>query len=283
MCSPNSGRGVEMTYKLGWFSSGRDEAARELLTVVCDAIKSGFIEAEIEFVFSNRDPGQDPETDAFFGLVKGRGLPFVTFSSKNFEPELRKSAMERWRLDYDREVLKSLLPFSPDLCVLAGYMLITGPELCRTYTMINLHPAEPTGPTGTWQEVIWELLGRRAERTGVMMHLVTPELDRGPPITFCTFPIHGGKYDPLWQDLGEKLKSRSIAEIADIEGEDEPLFAEIRREGVKRELPLIIQTIKEFAQGRVRVENETIIAEGKELAGAYDLTGKIEKLITLGK
>jgi phosphoribosylglycinamide formyltransferase-1 len=272
-----------MSYKLGWLSSGRDGAARELLTVVHDAIHSGFIEAEIEFVFSNRDPGQDSETDAFFELVKGYGLPFVTFSSKKFKPELRKSAMEKWRLEYDREVLRSLLPFSPDLCVLAGYMLITGEELCRTYTMINLHPAEPKGPTGTWQEVIWKLLEEKANRTGVMMHLVTPELDRGPPITYCTFPIRGGKFDTLWEDLERKLGKETLKQIAQNEGEDEPLFAEIRREGVKRELPLIIQTIKEFAQGRVRVENESIIAEGKQLSGAHDLTDKIERLIAHGK
>jgi len=268
-----------MAYKLGWFSSGRDEAARELLTVVHHAIEDGFIDAEIEFVFSNRDPGQDPESDSFFELVKRYGLPFVTYSSKKHKPDLRKGAMEEWRLDYDRAVIKGLLPFSPDLCILAGYMLITGPELCRRYTMINLHPAEPTGPTGTWQEVIWELLAKKAHRTGVMMHLVTPELDRGPPITFCTFPIRGEKFDSLWEDLEEKSKSSSLAQIAQNEGEDEPLFAEIRKEGVKRELPLIIQTIKEFAEGRVKVEDENIFAEGKELPGAYDLTQKIEELL----
>ncbi len=268
-----------MTYKLGWFSSGRDEAARELLTVVYDAIKSGFIDAEIEFVFSNRDVGQNPETDEFFELVKSYGLSFVTFSSKKFKPQLRKSNVKEWRLAYDREVIKSLLPFSPDLCILAGYMLITGPELCNKYTMINLHPAEPSGPTGTWQEVIWELLSKKADRTGVMMHLVTPELDRGPPITYCTFPIKGGRFDALWEGLEEKQKSKSLEHIAQNEGEDEPLFAEIRKEGVKRELPLIIQTIKEFANGRVKVEDENIIAEGEELSGAYDLSEKIEKLL----
>ena len=43
-----------MAYKIGWFSSGRDEAARELLKTVYSAIKDGFIKAEIAFVFSKR-------------------------------------------------------------------------------------------------------------------------------------------------------------------------------------------------------------------------------------
>jgi phosphoribosylglycinamide formyltransferase-1 len=266
-------------YKIGWFSSGRDEAARELLTVVWDSIKSGFIPAEFEFVFSNREKGQDSETDAFFDLVNEYGIPPISYSSKNYETELRVKNIEKWRIAYDREVMKRLENYNPDLSVLAGYMLITGPEICKKYTMINLHPAEPDGPTGTWQEVIWKLISDRAERTGVMMHHVTEILDRGPPITYCTFPIGGRQFDSLWEEMEKKLQKKTLEDIISEEGESEPLFLEIRKEGVKRELPLIIQTIKEFAEGRVKVEDGNIIAQGKVLLGAYDLTEKIEKLV----
>jgi phosphoribosylglycinamide formyltransferase-1 len=271
--------GVFGLYKIGWFSSGRDEAARELLTVVWDSIKSGFIPAEFEFVFSNRDKGQDPETDAFFDLVDKYGIPLVFHSSKKYDTELRVRNIKKWRIAYDREVMKGLEEYDPDLSVLAGYMLITGPEICKKYTMINLHPAEPEGPTGTWQEVIWKLISDKADRTGVMMHHVTEILDRGPPITYCTFPIHGRQFDSLWEDMEKKLKDKTLEDIISEEGESEPLFSEIRKEGVKRELPLIIQTIKEFAEGRVNVEDGNIVAEGKVLSGAYDLSEKIEKLV----
>lgn len=267
-------------YKIGWFSSGRDEAARELLTIVWDSIQDGFIPAQFDFVFSNRNRGQDAESDFFFDLVQSYDIPLVCYSSKNFEPEKRSENIEDWRIAYDREVMKNLKGHEPDLCVLAGYMLITGPELCKKFTMINLHPAEPGGPTGTWQEVIWKLIETRADKTGVMMHLVTEILDRGPAITFCTFPIRGGKFDPLWNNMEEKLKKRSLENIIQKEGEAEPLFVEIRKEGVKRELPLIIQTIKEFADGKVKVEDGKIIAEGKVISGAYDLSKKIEKLLS---
>ena len=40
-------------YQLGWFSTGRDKAARDLLQVVNNSIKRGEIEAEIAFVVSN--------------------------------------------------------------------------------------------------------------------------------------------------------------------------------------------------------------------------------------
>jgi phosphoribosylglycinamide formyltransferase-1 len=266
-------------YKIGWFSSGRDEAARELLKVVWDSIQNGFIHAEFDFVFSNRKRGQDAESDAFFDFVESLGIPLICYASKGYEPEKRIKDIEGWRVSYDREVMNRLDNFNPDLCVLAGYMLITGPELCKRFTMINLHPAEPTGPTGTWQEVIWKLIQDRANTTGVMMHHVTEILDRGPPITYCSFPILGGKFDELWNKMDEKLTKESLDDIINREGEDEPLFSEIRKEGVRRELPLIIQTIKEFADGKIGVENGTIIAEGKAISGAYDLTDKIEMLL----
>jgi hypothetical protein len=74
--------------------------------------------------------------------------------------------------------------------------------MCLRYNMINLHPAAPGGPAGTWQEVIWQLIRTGAHKTGVMMHLVTPELDRGPVVTYCIFSIRGSTpFDGYWQEI----------------------------------------------------------------------------------
>ncbi|NIN00786.1 MAG: phosphoglycerate transporter, partial [candidate division Zixibacteria bacterium] len=106
--------------------------------------------------------------------------PLVTFSYQKYKANAGGSGgvpdevWPSWRLDYDREVMARLQEFRPDLCVLAGYMLIVGPEMCQKYDMLNLHPAAPGGPAGTWQEVIWKLIETGAESTGAMMHLVTP-------------------------------------------------------------------------------------------------------------
>jgi hypothetical protein len=48
---------------------------------------------------------------------------------------------------------------------------------------------------------------------------------------------------------------------------------------VKRELPLIIQTIKKFADGNLKVENRQIIAKGKVIPGASDLSEEIERIL----
>ena len=38
-------------YKIGWFSTGRGDGSKALLRTACEAIKSGELNAEIEFVY----------------------------------------------------------------------------------------------------------------------------------------------------------------------------------------------------------------------------------------
>ncbi len=262
------------TYRLGWFSTGRDKAARDLLTVAQRSIALGEIEAEIAFVFSNRQRGEAKDSDLFLDLVESYGLPLVSFSSKDFQTP-RPYLSPQWRLGYDREVMKRLQGFDADLGVLAGYMLIVGAEMCQKYNMINLHPAAPSGPKGTWQEVIWQLIEAKAESTGVMMHLVTPELDEGPPATYCTFPIRGKPFDRYWQEI----EGGNIAEIKQRQGENNKLFKTIRRHGLAREFPLIIAALKAFSQGKVKIEGGKVVgADGKPIKG-YNLTEEIDRLV----
>ena len=261
-------------YRLGWFSTGRDKAARDLLEAVRQSIDSGEIEAEIAFVFSNREPGEGEESDRFFELVRGYGIPLICLSSGRFKAE-GGGDPDGWRVRYDREVMRLLEGFHQELCVLAGYMLIVGEEMCQRYDMINLHPAAPGGPTGTWQEVIWRLIEAGAEGTGVMMHLVTPELDKGPPVSHCTFPIRGEAFDRYWKEI----EGRSIKEVKEQEGEGNHLFRMIRKHGLAREFPLIIATIKAFSEGRVRVEGGVVVDDVGNTIEGYDLTGEIDEKV----
>jgi phosphoribosylglycinamide formyltransferase-1 len=265
---------LKNNYRLGWFSTGRDKAARDLLTVAQRSIALGEIIAEIAFVFSNRQRGEAKESDLFLKLVESYGLPLVSFSSKNFETDQPYLSPD-WRLAYDHEVMKRLKGFKTDLCVLAGYMLIVGAEMCQKYNMINLHPAAPGGPKDSWQEVIWQLIEAKAESTGVMMHLVTPELDEGPPVTFCTFPIRGKPFDKYWQEI----EGKPVEEIKKSQGENNRLFKTIRRHGLAREFPLIIATLKAFSQGKVKIEKGKVVnADGKPIKG-YNQTKEIDKLL----
>ncbi|MGQ9638236.1 MAG: phosphoribosylglycinamide formyltransferase [Thermodesulfobacteriota bacterium] len=257
-----------MVLRIGWFSTGRDEAARDLLRIVFDHLSRRTFLGKIQFVFCNRERGESLESDRFIEWVEQLGIPLLLFSSSRFMPSLRERDIGKWREAYHQEVEKKIKPYGIDILVLAGYMLIISPTFCNSFRIVNLHPAAPGGPKGTWQEVIWTLIRERATESGVMIHLVTEYLDRGPPITFVTFPIVGGKFDPLWKDLESKVKDHSLDELIQEEGERNSLFQEIRIEGVKRELPLLVMTLKAIAEGRVRIGKGKVFDErGKERSG----------------
>ena len=266
-------------YQLGWFSTGRDKAARDLLKTVQTSIKQAEIEAQIAFVFCTREPGESEQGDLFLKLVEDCRIPLVCFSYQRFKAEkgitgtAPSKTLPPWRLEYDREVMKRLEDFHPDLCVLAGYMLIAGAEMCRKYNMINLHPAAPGGPGGTWQEVIWQLIEKQASETGVMMHLATPELDMGPPVTYCTFTIRGEPFDKYWQEI----KGLPVEEIHNRQGQNNPLFKIIRRHGLAREFPLIVSTIKAFSEGTVTISpgKQVVDVDGRPING-HNLTAEID-------
>lgn len=275
--------------KLGWFSTGNGEGSRRLLQAVQQSISNGNIDGKIGFVFCNKEPAESEQTDMFFRLVRSYDIPLVYFSSKEFKERLPSNtnsgqdapvssashhnsstdasgeeiaSQQRWRILYDREIDKRIKEFAPDICVLAGYMLILGEELCQRYTMINIHPAPPWGPVGTWKEVMWKLIEQKAEQAGAMMHLVTPELDKGPVISYCSFPIKGMPFEPYWK-----------------KDDRDSLFKLIRQYELAREFPLIISTIKALSHGDISIKDNLVIdAHGKILKG-YDLSKEIDKLV----
>jgi len=280
-------------FDIGWFSSGRDEAAIDLLRVVYDEIEKGYIEAKISFVFVTREKGEKPESDKFIEYVESLGLEAICLSHRNFEPQMRKESLEEsaklgydspklleWRKKYDEDTIKKLSGYNPDMIVLAGYMLITSAYICNTYKMINLHPALPGGPKGTWQEVVWQLLEEKAKITGVMMHLITPELDAGPAITYCEYSIYDDEIKPLWDQWTAKRKNKSLEEIQKSEGEDEPLFKEIRKRGLKREFPLIVATLRSASLEEFAIKDQEVFADGRKLVGGFNLTEEVERKIS---
>ncbi|MCH7750915.1 MAG: phosphoglycerate transporter [Planctomycetes bacterium] len=271
-----------MTLRVGWFSTGRGEGSRRLLSAAAEAISKRELDAEIAFLFCNRERGEHDATDGFLDLAASFGIPCLTLSSRNVRRE-RGGALSQpgeplpsWRLEYDRMVAKLLSQYEFDIGVLAGYMLIFTPEMTRRYPFLNLHPAEPGGPIGTWQEVIWQLIDGRAERSGVMIHLATEELDRGPMIAYCTFSLRAREFAPLWEGLG----TRRSSQVRETEGEELPLFQEIRRHGAKRELALIVETLRAFADARVNLEDGRVLdGAGGALPGGLDLTPEIDAAV----
>lgn len=271
-----------MTLRLAWFATARGETSGKLLAAAREAIADGRLDAEIAVVFCNRSPGEDANTDAFLEQVRASGLPLVTLSSRDFRKRIggevarKGETLPEWRRQYDREVMRALEPCSFDVGVLAGFMLIFGEEAAARWDLLNLHPAAPGGPIGMWQDVIWQLIAENADHAGVMVHLATPDLDQGPVVTYCTYPIRGPAFDPLWRDV----ECHTLAEARSDKGEDLPLFKAIREAGVAREVPLVIETLRAFADARIRIAGKSVVdANGHEIAG-YDLSEVIEPDLT---
>lgn len=276
--------------KIGIFSTFIEPAALDLVKTVQDAVNTGEIpNTEIAFVFSNRQIGDSPTTDKILAALDGHSIPLISFSAPRFKPEMRKKAkeeensglMNEWRNRFGEEVLKRLP--DTDIDLLLGDMYIWGNNMCTERNGINLHPALPTGPKGEWYKVIWQLIQERAKETGVMMHKVTPELDRGPAVTFCRFPIRGYQFDSLWNQLPKDPEEvmRAIKQgLWEKEKTQHPLHRRIREHGLTREFPLIIQTAKSFAEGDIRTEGESIVDRlGRPFQKGYDLTRQIDEIV----
>ena len=241
---------------IGWFSTGRGPGSQGLLRFVQDRLGKGLLAARIQFVFINREPGETEGSDQFFGLVGDYGLNVATLSSNKFRREMGGRFADH-RAEYDGRVMELLSGYQPDIC-----------PMSRQYPMLNLHPALPDGPIGTWQEVVWRLIETRADRTGAMIHLATEEVDRGPLISYCTVPLTGPQIDEQWlaAEQGDLDKVKTVV------GEKFTLFQMIRQAEYQREPYLLFETLRAVADGRVNIRDGRVLygaAPGGSETGAF--------------
>ena len=187
--------------------------ARNLLQTVHVDITANGVPANIEWIFCHRETGDAPadeeyiEREKFFDLAASLDIPVATLSHVKFMPELRKrglaesrspgepsSALEEWRNLFGIEVMRTIamLP-SVDIVIMAGYMLIIGNPELEGMDLVNIHPALPWGPKGTWQEVIHQLIAEEAAEQGIMVHLVTKDLDQRPGHLVLPLPHPRGR------------------------------------------------------------------------------------------
>lgn len=281
--------------KVGIFSTFIEPEALTLVRSIQKAINEGQVpNAEIAFIFSNREFGESPITDNILGTLSSEKIPLRMFSALRFAPEIRRQGKKKerqgdakliwkWRNNYGEEVLKRLPQTDFDL--LLGDMFLWGESLCRQRNGVNLHPALPDGPKGEWYQVVWELIQKRAKESGVMMHKVTPDLDRGPVIAYCRFSLEGHPFDTFWHQLSEnpdKLDFLIREGLSQKEKPQYPLAQRIREYGFRREIPLIVETTKALNEGRIQFKEGRIIDNyGESIEGGYDLTPVVEKRVGL--
>jgi phosphoribosylglycinamide formyltransferase 1 len=259
-----------VTLRIGWYTT-RGRSSRAMFEAVRDAIADGSLDAEIAYVFSNRDPGDDPVTDAFFDLVRAEGIPLLTIGSVAYrkahggERSRPGEPLPAWREAYDAEVAALVDQHPADLGVLAGYMLIFTAPFAEAHPLVNLHPALPGGPIGTYVEVIRTLVRQDATESGVMLNVAIPEVDMGPVAAFCRYPIRGDEFDDHWATLNRVAGDDAL--------DASPLFEAIRAAQVRHESPFLVAALEAFARGRVTLERGVPVAPSEPLP--LDLTADV--------
>lgn len=130
------------------------------------------------------------------GIISDTGIAGVVSSSKNAYALRRASennivsccvSPKDWekREDFNRKLLETVDDFSPDLIVLAGFLVVIPPAMIDKYRnrIINIHPSLIPSFCGKGYyglKVHKAVLDRGAKITGATVHFVDEGTDTGP-------------------------------------------------------------------------------------------------------
>jgi phosphoribosylglycinamide formyltransferase 1 len=250
--------GVHMK-RIGWFTTARGPGSYNLFATMMDRLHRGEIDARLSFVFINRDVRGNEYRRKIIEMAQKDGVPVILFPSDTFMPGLKEKSVDEWREAYGKGVRERISKYPMDFGVLAGYMLILDPQTCREYDLINLHPALPDSYKGTWEEIVGKVVENNDHRYGATVHVCSPELDRGAIIAYDSFDI-----DPLRPYYPT---------------EDE-LVKGIRAEEVKREAPLLMETIKMIVDGEIMLRaGQVLDRQGRRLRDYPDLAERVTRVL----
>ncbi|MCJ1430175.1 hypothetical protein MMC29_008091 [Sticta canariensis] len=164
--------------------------------------------AQIVRVISNRK--------AAYGLVRAQNAGIATKYHNLVEYKKRyPDNVSQAREEYDKDLARLILEDQSHLVVCAGWMHILSPYFldpleAAKIPIINLHPALPgayDGATLSEKNAIErahkDWMEGKSDKTGVMIHRVISEVDRGAPLFVQEIPFQNGVDEDL-----EALKER---------------------------------------------------------------------------
>jgi len=230
-----------------------------LFTTMLTKIGKGETDAKLSFVFLNREVKGNQYRAKLVALAEKNGIPVLILPSDGFRSDLRAKDLSAWRDAYGRAMREKILEHPMDFGVLAGYMLILDPETCSTYDIINLHPALPNTYQGTWEEIVRRVAESDDATYGSMVHVCTPELDRGATVAYDEFSIN---------DLRGRFTS------------DEELASALRERQRSREVPLLMETIRMLVDGEVSLHKGALMdVHGRPVGFAPNLAKVIDRSV----
>lgn len=162
------------------------------LQAIIDSCRSGAIDAEVRVVISNNSRSMALER------ARRAGIPTTHLSSATHPDHDR----------LDEAIAETLQRHRVQVVALAGYMKMLGPRTLDAYRnrILNVHPAllPKFGGQGMYGERVHEaVLASGDSVSGVTVHLVDEEYDRGPVVAQTKVPVLPG-------DTPETLAARVL-------------------------------------------------------------------------
>jgi phosphoribosylglycinamide formyltransferase-1 len=169
---------------LGFLASGNGSSARAIIA----AIRAGDLAAEPRVLISNN------RNAPALGFAAGQDVPALHIPTQS-DPA---SADER--------LAAALSAHGVELIVLSGYLRQLGPRTLARYEgrILNIHPGPlpQFGGHGMYGRRVHEaVIAAGVAESGIVIHLVDAEYDRGPVIARRSVPVEPG-------DSAESLEAR---------------------------------------------------------------------------
>jgi phosphoribosylglycinamide formyltransferase-1 len=271
-----------MSLRLGWFSSGREDADSNLFRAVMSASEKGTLDVSVSFVFCDYDEGEAPSEPGFpsrkrfVQLVRSYDVPIVTLSWQKTKESWSHDPNNDWRVCFGKKMRKAIYERPFELGIVVGFSTPMDADSCTRFDLIGLYPSLPTGPRGNRDEIICKLIRGRADRHGAMVRLHRSTGIEGAPVSYCSFPIKTPELELQWADIDAMARGRKIELMGDEELVPTPLFKHIYFEEERRELPLVTNTIKLFADGELDIVNGRLLSEGMAVTEASDLSKNVD-------
>jgi phosphoribosylglycinamide formyltransferase-1 len=178
---------TEQPLNLGFLASGNGSSARAILA----AIQAGELAAEARLLVSNN------RNAAALGFAAEAGIPALCIPTQA-DPEAA-----------DARLAAAMAQHGVELIVLSGYLRQLGPQTLARYAgrILNIHPGPlpAFGGHGMYGRRVHEaVIAAGVNESGICIHLVDEEYDRGPVIARRSVPVEPG-------DTAETLEVRVTA------------------------------------------------------------------------
>jgi phosphoribosylglycinamide formyltransferase-1 len=175
---------INSPLKIGFLASGNGSSARAIVA----AIQAGDLPAEPRLLVSNN---RSAPALAFAGEA---GIPALTIATQA-DPDAA-----------DDRLAQAMADHGVELIVLSGYLRQLGPKTLSRYAgrILNIHPGPlpAFGGHGMYGRRVHEaVIAAGVAESGICIHLVDEEYDRGPAIARMRAPVEPG-------DTAESLEAR---------------------------------------------------------------------------